>query len=814
MKKKLCLSIFSFFLAVLMAVVSPAQVIADSTNKQYIKEIRIGYGEDGKEQLKKAGYTVWENLNANDGGNGNAVYLGYITTNHKEEAITDVAVMPMGKDGDRAYSFEAYTKEMENLSKQIDTQLENFDAAISEFRDNLQKPAPYNDYALRAYTMLNMYIEDDTGMPVGRLFAQGQFPEYEDEETGKTYEDTTDEFMPFDNEISLDVYHNILMMGNSMAVKAIQVALALGCTTTGDLDDEGEEILGETFLDKIANTPYIGEYPTSMNQDLTTVSNTVTSFREELLAAKSTYEYAQSYEGGKSAYINALIENSEDYSIAISRITLIEAMQSTSYGGVSINGEELSFLDVMLLPTTVGDPDDPVLDSNLLSHLVMAMTPGQIAMSEYVGLSSLVQNAYSTTQEKIEGDDGLNHYPLSIVDTYLAELDQIEAVSVYLGVDRTVFSDYKTVAITSQAIRDQTINNGLGVTADYDSTSGSTFEKKKALLISAGVSGAVGVGLVAYAATHWNQINYVDITMNVPKLRVKYVVLQISAGDVALPEGFDPYGTIDSTPDELLNAISQRTGEYAKVRFEDSSVLFEEGKWTQFTKTYTTSIGTKVAAVAGALFLAAGVALAIVGFLQKNGTPEPAKVDYDPIPRAIIDVKAKGSTGDSLYVTYYAAKLAATKDDAYLTEEDTTKLYGDLNGLNTIEPWLCLYYARDLRLGSPLTSTMLVKASDDRTDAQKKTYLPVHDFFNNELTANNQGYAPFSLNQTSQKKNAPSILVFFKRDLTVNPIAATIMENSTLLIAAGTFIAGAGITFAVTWIVARRKIQKSLHVKA
>jgi len=787
MKKKLCLSIFSFFLAVLMAVVSPAQVIADSTNKQYIKEIRIGYGEDGKEQLKKAGYTVWENLNANDGGNGGAVYLGYITTTHKEEAITDLAVMPMGKDGDRAYSFEAYQKEMEILNEQVDKQLENFDAAIEEFRENLQKPAPYNDYALRAFAMLNMYIEDDTGTPVGELFANGTINE-------------DGEYESFEEETDPEIYHNILMLGNSVAIKAVHTALALGCTETGGLDKDGNEIPGDTFLDRLADSNYTGEYDPSINDDITYLSGCIATFKETLLSAKSTYEYAEAYDGGRVAYLNDLADADEDFQTAVKQLAFIDTVLSIPYGDVNLDGKDYSLFDVMMLPTEAKNLNEPLLDDSLLSLLADSMTPGQIAMSQYVGLASLIEYAKSTTLDKVKGDDGLDHYQLQSVDCYLKELEQIDSVSVYLGVDRSVFCDYKTVAITSQAIRDQTINDGLGILPDYnDGSNSSTNVAKVALLISSAACLVVGTSLLISAARNWGDIKTkIDNWMVISSGTDQYVYsYKNQVGKIINFEGSLSECT------KKAEFVAQNSKYYTPVDAAPRDLTaYSVNKPTY---TYTTSIGVKVTAVAGALFMAAGIALAIVGFLQKNETPAPPTVTYDDIPRAIIDVKVNNNTSEHLYFPYYAAKLATTEDDAYLTEEDTTKLYGDLNGLNTIEPWLCLYYARDLRLGSPLTPTMLVKAADDRTDSQKKTYLPVHDFFNNELTANNQGYAPFNLNQTSQKKNAPSILVFLKRDLTVNPITATIMENSTLLIAIGTFIAGSGITFAAFWIIAKRK---------
>jgi len=805
MRKKYCISFLAFFLAIVMTVISPAQVIADSSKKQYIKEIRIGYGEDGKQQLVDAGYTVWEKLNANEGGNGNAVYLGYITTDRKEEAVTDVAVMPMGSENDRAYSFEAYTKEMEHLSSQIDRKLENFDAAIEEFRENLQKPEPYNVYAKRAYTMLNQFIEDDTNLGVGELFANGSFNE-----------DGT--FEPFDHEPNTEAYHNVLMMGNSTVVSAIQTALSMGCTETE----------GETFLDRLEAAEYVEEIDPSDNHDLTTLSVPIESFRDVVLSANSSYEKAVATSGSWSAYYSLLQKNaeilrekadslkdatveeqeeaelaaidaSEEAESFVQQATLINILKDITYGDIvdPQTKKSITFLDAILLPTTYSPKSPLFFDSFMLYLLVQTMTPGQIAIAEYVGFSMLIQNAYCNRISESKDIEGNKHYALELTDDYLSQFDQVESVSVYLGVDRSVFSDYKTVAITSAAIRSQTVNNGLGVKA----ASSATNSKALGLIVSGSVIAAAGLATFIYAAskfggTYVEQYKAFKVTENICHWN-----LDIIDSNNVLYQNVK----IDGTWNDVTAQIAEKGG---KIDLKRSCEVFDK-KITEKPGAgfYETSTSTKVFASVGAIAMAVGIALAIWGFVEKNKTPEPAKVDYSPIPRAVIEVKTQDN-GDSFYFPYYAAKLANTQDDAYLTEEDTSKLYGDLNGLNTIEPWLCLYYARDLRLGSPLTPTMLVKETDDRTSAQKTLYAPIHDFFNNDLVANNAGYAPFNLNHTSLKSDAPSIYVFLKRDLTVSPLAATLMENSALLIAVGSFIAGAGLACMATLILTKRKHKK------
>ncbi len=84
---------------------SAAQAVNAGNNKIYIKEMKIAYGNnehEAKNWLSARGYTpVDGNLNKS---NSTVTVMGYKTTTNVNEAITDLAVMPMGN----GYSIDAY----------------------------------------------------------------------------------------------------------------------------------------------------------------------------------------------------------------------------------------------------------------------------------------------------------------------------------------------------------------------------------------------------------------------------------------------------------------------------------------------------------------------------------------------------------------------------------------------------------------------------------------------------------------------------------------------------------------------------------
>lgn len=167
----------ALLLTALMILLLPAQKIAAAEEEQetlYIKEIMLGYGKNADEAAKSlVGYEILKNgenyANLNEGsGKNTVVLLGYKTTANRDEAITDIAAMNM-KGG---YSFAEYEKLLEQYrDSQILPFVNRFMVTVKEYRDNYNGTNENNKLkALYVHDMLNMYVDDDSGMGLGDLF--------------------------------------------------------------------------------------------------------------------------------------------------------------------------------------------------------------------------------------------------------------------------------------------------------------------------------------------------------------------------------------------------------------------------------------------------------------------------------------------------------------------------------------------------------------------------------------------------------------------------------------------------------------------
>jgi len=91
MKRKFFAGFLALLLSVITVVVSPVE--ADATivsTPLYLKEICIGYGEEGRQMLTDAGYTVLCDIEeVNDFTSGDIVYLGYSHTFEEKEALNN-----------------------------------------------------------------------------------------------------------------------------------------------------------------------------------------------------------------------------------------------------------------------------------------------------------------------------------------------------------------------------------------------------------------------------------------------------------------------------------------------------------------------------------------------------------------------------------------------------------------------------------------------------------------------------------------------------------------------------------------------------
>ncbi|MBO4440600.1 hypothetical protein J5834_00585, partial [bacterium] len=124
------------------------------------------------------GYTLLKigndpvDLNQNAGGGlgskgDKAVYLGYKTTKDSKEAITDLALMNM-KGGYDVAAYDALYNEY--IKSQITPLADDFVTMLEEYRQNVSGSHPNAIRADYSRSILDKYIDDDTGKGLGQLF--------------------------------------------------------------------------------------------------------------------------------------------------------------------------------------------------------------------------------------------------------------------------------------------------------------------------------------------------------------------------------------------------------------------------------------------------------------------------------------------------------------------------------------------------------------------------------------------------------------------------------------------------------------------
>ena len=126
-------------------------------SQTYISDIKIGYSKDhsskGAEAAKKAlrdqGYNILdEDLNSGTGEGWS--FIGYKTTNKKEEAITDIGMMDM-KGG---YEMSNYNEMLKKSQANLTDLAENLEAAAKEFKENYSAGSPAAQVAFEALNFI------------------------------------------------------------------------------------------------------------------------------------------------------------------------------------------------------------------------------------------------------------------------------------------------------------------------------------------------------------------------------------------------------------------------------------------------------------------------------------------------------------------------------------------------------------------------------------------------------------------------------------------------------------------------------------
>ncbi len=380
MKRKLSSVIISIILALSTAIILPVQVAAKTPT--YIKDVIICTGSQFDEVYKKInakGYTpIQKNLNK---GNSTVVVMGYLPTENKDEAITDLAAMTE-KSG---YSFGQYKDILQEKEQTVSDLVNKFKVAIEEFRENYAAEEPS---AIVAYEMLNVMTNDDmNNIGLGDMFIS---------------EDTTDEQLKV-----------VFMQSRTEIIASIEQYLAIACSSN-------------PWMTELEDLDTDGVYEPSIADDARCIYNTLDSFQKKMNQFLELGIDENTTEEEIIAFNDSCTENEKN--VFMSNYPAFLLLKKTTY-------LEHNLFDLLM-------SDLESLDMTLLYPMASIMTRGQLATFEYIPFSNSVANNVMNEEDWKKQFEDVKK---------LDEFGNLETISVFSGVDRTIFNP-EGIAVTSKAL--------------------------------------------------------------------------------------------------------------------------------------------------------------------------------------------------------------------------------------------------------------------------------------------------------------------------------------------------------------------------
>ena len=740
--KQLSKAFIAVILAILTAMVLPAQVFADSAEEKYISEVQIGVGKTASEAEKAlAGYEILKDGNGNyvdlnknagatgTGGKGNrVVYMGIKRTSSTKDAVTDLAVMNM-KGG---YSVEDYDALMDAyIKEQINPFVDSFLATIAEYRENFNSANEANKQrATYIHDVLNKFLDDDTGKPLGDLLLNQTKYELGDE----AYNALPDEKKKEHADIV-----TILAQANGRAVLALENLLTRAADPNSNtwLDrivlKTYDDLLFETNLSaskaqKQLDRLYYDDAETilgmwnAFKQSLDHYDEALARLEEakkkdlsQQEAIINSYDFNTATDAETEAYAKAVAEitaNAEAISNAYADVVCKEYLETIEYDGGTL-------LDYFTMPSSEIEEDITVL-----YPLVDALTAGQRAGLEFTTLQELV----------IIGSTNEIGYKNNAYDDF-------KELSVYDGVDRGIY-EKGGVGLTSDAYRQNAAkvaaeNNGNGLSLWTYASIGLTSASILALGVTIGVKVVTSNAIKSYNAL------VASLKSNLSSIENKM------RGMTTMIESTYHLG---GNPQPFYNRLSVLSQEYLEA--EQSLKAAENPQYLSRLEARS--------AMCNKLMVGFGIAMIILigitTYLTYQDMVDRYKVNFTPIPRYMVDEKdiiAYNDNGDKIVLknqaAYYKAVFCNRKagDEMYKNLGNIADLNGDVGS-----QWLALYAARN-EAERPILADSLRFTNSEEIPAGYKT--GIHSFGTD---------AAENLNNTLYVWNsaAPKVFVYFKTE--------------------------------------------------
>ena len=421
--------ILAVILAVIIGSSASLNAFAATAKKTYISDITLVTADTenkAEAMLIKAGYKMLKNCNVNSTLK-TAVYIGYKETDNADEALTDIAGMNMlGK-----FNYSDYKQIMEKNREQIAESIDNFLPALAEYQVNYEAEKPA---AVAAHTSLNVFKDDDSGKLMGDYLLDFDFSDNAEKQMTETFMQANSQIIitimnlasaagDDEDETMIDRLTDLGPDGVMIKYKGVYPSVAkANQAMAADYGDTAQLIYNEwdNIYDYILNAEenLVGE-----NEDgEITFTSDVYDVKEIKIDENISQEEKNCINGINDAVNTA--SAAADYS----NYALYNLLNDTEYG----DGTLLDFFN---------RPASDVKKEELYP-LVEAMSEGQRSQIEINGLLLTLENAFCGIEcDTKEAEEA--------VETVESVTDSLETMSIFEGVDRSIFED--GVAFTSAA---------------------------------------------------------------------------------------------------------------------------------------------------------------------------------------------------------------------------------------------------------------------------------------------------------------------------------------------------------------------------
>ncbi len=650
--------IAALVLTLTTAFLLPLNTAAAESENKYVSEVYVAYGKDAeaaKKTLSDKGFTPVEG-NLNDGGKTYTM-MGYKTTSNAQEALTDISAMNM-RGG---YSVEKYQNFLKNQKTQIADFLNDFMSVVKEYRANLKAG---KTKAKVVHDLLNYYIDDDTGKKMGDLL------------NSNTLQDKVgiQKSINANNPDKLPDLITILMQGNSQIVKSMEYLLSMATDTA----DNG-------WIDRFAALDY------------DKLLDNVEKERPELNTESKRKQYIDNLYGQtaeglslETAGLRGKIKDYESAGIKIETATKEDInktfgdvekdpnaalkMQSWMSIGMVYDGlnnyEGGRFKKGELLKFFLDETDT---DDERFYPMAAAFSEGQRCGLTLINLENMIR--YSFADEA--GWKKMAEERKSVLDTN-------DNLSIYQNVDRNIYKDDGSVALTDAAQRAENVSS---LTAGSSVSQMDTLSKILALSwVGSGVS------LISAIITRARFNTKLD---EFARLYVEF-------------KNYSSFETHRGIWHDTLTSTVFNSNDLDAYRYTVKEIYqTDPALAAKLTSTHFSVVLSQLFTFLTIVLAITGTVLTIIDLCRDTS------VEQLPIPGYLVDNRT-GSDGQSSSVNYRAVECNRTE----YFGADYKRQKGNCADINADEgkQWLTLYVSKDKTVGSPITTDILVLNKKDAPD--------------------------------------------------------------------------------------------------